>query len=182
MPDEIPAAELEVILPHLPAELANRWYKLDENIVCPRFGGTGSDKGVYVLRSRAGAGNWADEVEGKLGDAFRRAARAIGLPEAVRRKYEASATHQEIYASALNQPDAPEHVVAFIRQWVSRSRSKPSRASLNRPRARRQSADICLHSTPRSGVKVGRRLKLVGMHFASGNIGLSGVLAVLRRG
>ena len=93
LPDEIPTAEFEALLPHLPAELANRWYKLDENIVCPRFGGNGSDKGVYVLRSRAGAGNWADEVEGKLGDAFRRAARAIGLPEAVRRQYEALATH-----------------------------------------------------------------------------------------
>ena len=182
MPDEIPAAELETILPHLPAELANRWYKLDENIVCPRFGGTGSDKGVYVLRSRAGAGNWADEVEGKLGYAFRRAARAIGLPEAVRRKYEASATHQEIYASALNQPDAPEHVVAFIRQWVSRSRSKPSRASLNRRRARRQSADICLHLMRRSDVEVNGRLKRVNMRWRLGNTGDCGVSTDVLKG
>ena len=84
LPDEIPAAEFEALLPHLPAELANRWYKLDENTVCPRPDGTGPDKGVYVLQSRVGAGNWADEVEGPLGDAFRRAARAVGLPEAVR--------------------------------------------------------------------------------------------------
>lgn|GEM_PF-2140858 len=50
----------------------------------------------HYLPSQAGAGNWAEEVEGPLGDAFRRAARAAGLPEAVRRKYEAPATHQEI--------------------------------------------------------------------------------------
>ena len=57
LPDEIPAAEFEALLPHLPAELAKSWYKLDENIVCPRPDGTGPDKGVYVLQSRAGDGN-----------------------------------------------------------------------------------------------------------------------------
>ena len=72
--------------PNVEVELANRWFKLDENIVCARPDGTGPDKGVYVLQSQAGAGNWADEVEGSLGDAFRRAARAAGLPEAVHRK------------------------------------------------------------------------------------------------
>ena len=51
-----------------------------------------------------------------MSDAFCRAARAVGLPEAVRRKYEASATHQEIYAGAFDRPDAQEHVVAFIRE------------------------------------------------------------------
>jgi hypothetical protein len=45
LPDEIPA-EFEALLPHLPAELANRWYKLDENIACPRPDGTGLDKNV----------------------------------------------------------------------------------------------------------------------------------------
>lgn len=69
--DEIPAAEFEALLPHLPAELAKRWYKLDENSVCPRPDGTGPDQGVYVLQSRAGAEDWADDVEGP-GDAFRR--------------------------------------------------------------------------------------------------------------
>jgi hypothetical protein len=45
----------------------NRWYKLDENIVCPRPEGTRRNKGVYGLQSRAGVGNWADEVEGSFG-------------------------------------------------------------------------------------------------------------------
>lgn len=80
--------------------------KLDENTVCPRPDGIGPDKGAYVLQSRAGAGNCADEVEGPLSDASCRAARAVGLPEAVRRKYDASATHQEIYAGAFDKPDA----------------------------------------------------------------------------
>ncbi len=84
----MPAAEFDALLAHLPAELANRWYKLDENSVCPQPDGTGPDKGVYVRQSRAGVRNWADEVEGPLGDAFRHAARAVGLPEAVRGNYD----------------------------------------------------------------------------------------------
>lgn len=55
-------------------------------LICSPF----ENRGVYVLQSRAGAGTSADDVEGPLGDAFRRAARVFGLPEAVRRKYEAS--------------------------------------------------------------------------------------------
>jgi len=67
--------------------------------VCRRFNGrchAYCEMTNHYLPSQADAGNWADEVEGPLGDAFRRTARAIGLPEAVRRKYEALATHQEI--------------------------------------------------------------------------------------
>ena len=40
LPDEIPVAEFEAMLPHLPVELAERWYKLDENAVCPLPDGT----------------------------------------------------------------------------------------------------------------------------------------------
>ena len=109
LPGEIPAAEFEALLLHLPAELANRWYKLDENIVRPRPDGAGPDKGVYVLQSRAGAVNWANEVEGPLGDAFRRAARAVGLPVPVRRNHDVSATHQEISGGAFDRPEAQEH-------------------------------------------------------------------------
>jgi hypothetical protein len=45
LPDEIPAAEFEALLPHLLAELANRWYKLEENIVCPRPDGVDQTRG-----------------------------------------------------------------------------------------------------------------------------------------
>jgi hypothetical protein len=54
LPDEIPAAEFEALRPHLPAELANRWYQLDENAVCPLSDGTGLDKGRYGLQPRTG--------------------------------------------------------------------------------------------------------------------------------
>ena len=54
LPDEIPAAEFEALRPHLPAELANCWYRLDENAVCPLPDGTGLDKGRYVLQPRTG--------------------------------------------------------------------------------------------------------------------------------
>ena len=54
----IPTSSLppEALLPHLPAELVKRWYKLDESIVCPRPDGTGPDKG----RARAAlpGGRW----------------------------------------------------------------------------------------------------------------------------
>lgn len=116
LPDEIPAAEFEAILPHLTAELANGGYKLDENIVCPRTAGPGPDKGVYVQQSRTHVGNWADDVEGPLSGASHRAALAFGLPEVVRRKHEASATHQEIYSGTFDKPDSQEHVVAFVRE------------------------------------------------------------------
>lgn len=57
------------------------------------------------------------------------AARAVGFPEAVRRKYEASASHQEMYAGAFDRPDAPEHVVAYIRE-MRKADGKPLRETL----------------------------------------------------
>jgi hypothetical protein len=133
LPDEIPAAEFEALLPHLPAELANSWYRLDENAVCPLPKGTGLDKGVYVLQPRTGEfkdyETWFDAVEGPLGDAFRCAARQLGLPEDARRKYEASATAQEIYDGAFAKPEASEHVVAFIRE-IRTADGRPLREAL----------------------------------------------------
>ena len=77
LPDEIPAAEFEALRPYLPAALANRSYRFDENAVCPLPDGPGLDKGRYILQPRTGEfadyGKWFDEVEGPLGDAFRRA-------------------------------------------------------------------------------------------------------------
>lgn len=113
----------------------------DENIVCPRPDGTGPDKGVYVLQSRAGAENRADEVKGPLGDVFRRAARAVGSPDAVRRKYEASATHQGIYAGVSDKPDVQEHVVAFI--WEMRAaEGQPLREALAQDTAFKDFVDL----------------------------------------
>ncbi len=133
LPDEIPAAEFEALRPHLPAELANRWYQLDENAVCPLPDGTGLDKGRYILQPRTSEftdyDKWFAEVEGPLGDAFRRVAHELGLPEDVRRKYEASATAQEIHDGAFAVPDAREHVVAFIRE-IRTADGRPLRETL----------------------------------------------------
>ena len=133
LPDEIPAAEFEALRPHLPAALANRWYRLDENAVCPLPDGAGLDKGRYVLQRRTGEfkdyDKWFDEVEGPLGDAFRPAARELGLPEDTRLKYEASATAQEIHDGAFAVPDAREHVVAFIRE-IRTADGRPLREAL----------------------------------------------------
>jgi len=133
LPDEIPAVEFDALLPHLPSELANRWYRLDENAVCPLPDGAGLDKGLYVLQPRTGNfedyDKWFDEVEGPLGDAFRRAARELGLTEDARLKYEASATAQEIHDGAFAVPDAREHVVAFIRE-IRTADGRPLRESL----------------------------------------------------
>ncbi len=133
MPDEIPAAEFEALRARLPAALAKRWYRLDENAVCPLPDGTGLDKGRYVLQPRTGEftdyDKWFAEVEGPLGDAFRRAARELGLPEAARRNYEASATAQEIHAGDLAVPDAREHVAAFIRE-IRTADGRPLREAL----------------------------------------------------
>ena len=133
LPDEIPAAEFEALRPHLPAALAKSLYRLDENAVCPLADGTGLDKGRYILQSRTGVfkdyDKWFDEVEGPLGDAFRRAARELGLPEDARRKYEASATAQEIRDGAFAVPDAHEHVVAFVRE-IRRVDGRPLWAAL----------------------------------------------------
>ncbi len=105
LPDEIPSTEFEVLLPHLPAELAGRWYQLDENAVCTLPNSTALDKGLYILQPRTGEfkdyDTWFEAVEGPLGNAFRHAARELDLPEAARRKYEASATAQEIHDGAL---------------------------------------------------------------------------------
>ena len=145
LPDEIPATEFEVLLPHLPAALANRWYKLDENAVCPLPDGIGLDTGRYILQPRTGEfkdyDKWFDEVEGPLGDAFRRAVRELGLPENARVKYEASATAQEIHDGAFAVPDANEHVVAFIRE-IRTANGRPLREVLPRDAALKDFIDL----------------------------------------
>ena len=51
------------------------------------------------------------------------------MPEAVRCKYEASATRQEIYAGAFDKPGARENMVAFIRKMRTADR-QPLREAL----------------------------------------------------
>jgi len=145
LPDEIPAAEFEALRPHLAAELANRWYQLDENAVCLLPDGTGLDKGRYVLQPRTGEftnyDKWFDEVEGPLGDAFRRAARELGLPEEARLKYDASATAQEIHDGAFAVLDAREHVVAFVRE-IRTADGRPLREAMPRDAALKDFVDL----------------------------------------
>jgi hypothetical protein len=54
LPDEIPAAEFEALLPHLPSALAKRWYRLDENDHLQSYGGSGilAQKSVRHARER----------------------------------------------------------------------------------------------------------------------------------
>ena len=91
LPDKIPAAEFEALRPHLPAELASRWYRLDENAVWPPPGGSALDKGRYVLQPRTGEfagsdllsrGNEVGQAAcfGVAGSAGFRACRIAGFP------------------------------------------------------------------------------------------------------
>ena len=98
-------------------ELAHQWDAVDGRMDGFPEAAAAEQSTVWICR--VGAGNWADEVEGPLGDAFRRAARAVGLPEADRCKYEASATHHGVYAGAFDKAEAQEQVVAFIREMIT---------------------------------------------------------------
>jgi hypothetical protein len=133
LPDEIPAAEFETLLPHLPEALAKRWYRLDENAISPLPSNKGPDKGIYILQTRTDQfmdfDNWFNEVEGPLGDAFRRAAHESGLSEESCLKYEVSATAQEIHDGALSVENANEHVVAYVREIFDKD-GRPLRESL----------------------------------------------------
>jgi hypothetical protein len=87
---DIPAAEFKALSPQLPSGVGQPLVQTGEDHRLPRPDGAGPDNGVYVLQSRAGAGNWANKVEGPLGAAVRRAARPVGFSETVRRNCDPS--------------------------------------------------------------------------------------------
>jgi WD40 repeat protein len=119
VPAEIPSGEFDLLIGAL--DLSDRaylteWYERDANAVPP----------VHVLRARPAElstpARWEEEVERPLRRALRRACGAISMPAAARRKYETSATEQEIWRGLLD-PDlvhqAAEHVFCFFREIQS---------------------------------------------------------------
>ena len=112
-PPQIPATEFEQIRDHTPAgasrDLLTTWYAKDDNAV----------PAEYYLRPRDAQfrdqGTW-DEVEGRLGAILRAAAAELDLPQASRLRYTASATEQEIVASAVAAGAAGGRAFAFIRE------------------------------------------------------------------
>src|SRR6185295_4507789 len=59
---------------------------------------------------------WENEVERPLHKILLRGIAGLDLAKDERRKYEASATEQEIAAGALKVPDARDHVFCFFRK------------------------------------------------------------------
>ncbi len=111
LPYEIPAVEFDALTQHLDTnELTffETWYRLDENAVPP----------VHDLLPREGVfeehGSWRS-VEKELHRILRKGIDKVELPDNARLKYFSSATEQEIYKGALDEPDASEHVFCFFR-------------------------------------------------------------------
>ena len=113
-PSQVPADAFERIAARVRSaadrDLLDEWYRRDENAVPP----------VRYLRPRKG--EWLDYA---TWDPVERRLRAI-LEEAVAGthwaddpRFVSSATEQEIFAGALNMPDAREHVFCFIRSTAS---------------------------------------------------------------
>ena len=113
-PPQVPAAVFEQILDTVPPDdrrLLHKWYCRDDNAVPP----------AYDLQPRQRGSAYQDPatwapVEARLRAALARAAARLDLPRHRRLTYEASATHQEIAAGALQVEDAPEHVLCFFRE------------------------------------------------------------------
>lgn len=111
IPPQIDRAEFDGICDRVGASKADRlrgWYVLDENAVPP----------VYDLQPRTGEfkdyAKWECE-ERQLRDVFLEGTAGWSTTDERRRKYEASATEQEIWRGALGSPDAHEHVFCFFR-------------------------------------------------------------------
>ncbi|HLF82597.1 MAG TPA: DUF4062 domain-containing protein [Blastocatellia bacterium] len=123
LPAEIPAREFE----HIQRTISNQreresldtWYKRDDNARYKRNGRSEPDP-VYCLQPRsdrfADFQVWEREVEVPLRAILLRGIGGLDLTDDERRKYEASATEQEIAAGALKVPDASEHVFCFFRE------------------------------------------------------------------
>lgn len=138
LPAQIPASEFDELLNVMPSSrrslvlwkdpknaepaLGQNWYARDDN-ACPLLPDGTRDVAEYVLRPRrhgtpeADPKYWAN-VEDEIHGIFAQAIGGCGWPadEERRKKYEQSATHQEIRAGAL-EVDAPqEHVFCYFRE------------------------------------------------------------------
>lgn len=123
LPAEIPAREFEhiqrTISDQRERELLDTWYKRDDNARYKR-NERAEPEAVYCLQPRsdrfAEFQVWENEVERPLREILLRGIGGLELTDDERRKYEASATEQEIAAGALKVPDASEHVFCFFRE------------------------------------------------------------------
>ncbi len=125
LPAEIPQREFGHIHQHTSdqrdRELLDTWYKRDDNARYKRTDRSEPEP-AYCLQPRrqddrfADFHVWESEVERPLRQILLRAIGGLDLTEDERRKYEASATEQEIAAGALKVPDASDHVFCFFRE------------------------------------------------------------------
>ena len=99
-------------------KLLETWYLRDDNAVYSHKGT--KTIGTYILQPRTGPfedyATWEKDVEIPLRAALMDTVRDMNLPPEERLKYEASATHQEIYYGALSVPDSEKHVFCYFRQ------------------------------------------------------------------
>ena len=136
LPPQIPADEfqeiLQVLLPHERQQLCwtpdsvadNGWYRLDHNAVPPEYGlRSRSDLesaggSATPLHPETGRKTW-EQIEQELSSTLRAALERLGWPatDLRRRRYEDSATHQEIRHGALNVIDAEHHVLCCLRRF-----------------------------------------------------------------
>ncbi len=136
LPEEIPAFEFEEIRRRAdPISLdllewrddqapgAKGWYRRNDNILVRQPGRDDFQQGLYQLQSRTGRFEdfcvWEREVEKPLLRTMIEARQFLNLPKSALIKYGASATEQEIFHGALQDPDAAEHVFAFHRTLVT---------------------------------------------------------------
>jgi hypothetical protein len=100
-------------------QLLHTWYRRDDNARYRRDGRAAPEP-VCCLQPRSGRFAdfkvWEDEVERPLRTILLRGIEGLNLTSGERRKYEASATEQEIAAGALKVADAGEHVFCFFRR------------------------------------------------------------------
>lgn len=123
LPAGIPAREFahvqRTITDRRDRELLEAWYTRDDNALLGRTEES-APEAVYCLESRSGrfadCQVWETEVERPLRGILLRGIEGLDLTEEERRKYEASATEQEIAVGALKVPDANEHVFCFLRK------------------------------------------------------------------
>ncbi len=134
LPAEIPAREFdhihETTTDASERQLLDAWYKRDDN-ACYKRDENSEQEGVYCLQPRsdrfADFQVWDSEVERPLRAILLRAIEGLELSDDERRKYEASATEQEIAAGALRVPDANEHVFCFFRSIRGLPRDQSAR-------------------------------------------------------
>jgi NACHT domain- and WD repeat-containing protein len=123
LPAEIPAREFKHIETKTTnasdRQLFDTWYRRDDNARYKR-NERAEPEAVYCLQPRsdrfAGFEAWENEVERLLRKILLRGIEGLDLTEDERRKYEASATEQEIAAGALKVTDARDHVFCFFRK------------------------------------------------------------------